>query len=280
MRITVCELPHEPEPLAAAWAGLCEHTRRHAAELVLLPECAFVPAFWEVEPFDSWRWDAAEQLTASWLARLPELSAGHVVGTTPIRVGGQYFNQGYVWSAASGVVPLRCKSFLPDEPGSWERSWFDPGEPVFPAYRAGELAFGLNICTELWALECYAAYAAAGVQAILAPRATSAAMRARWLSVGVVAAVRSGAYSVSSNRVDPAGACGGGGWIIGPDGSILAMTTPRAPFATVDVDLGAADRARTTYPRYVFRDAAASEGGRSTPPAAVATARPCSPPGQ
>lgn len=252
MRITVCELPHEPAALAAAWTGLCDHAARHASELVLLPECAFVPAFWEVEPFDSWRWDDVERLTRTWLERLPELCAGSVVGTIPIRVGGRYFNQGYVWSAASGVVGLRSKSFMPDEPGSWEASWFDPGDPVFPAFRAGGLAFGLNICTELWALECYAAYAAAGVQVILSPRATSAAMRARWLSIGVVAAVRSGAYSVSSNRVEHAGACGGS-WVIAPDGSILAMTTAKAPFATVDVDLAAADRARTTYPRYVFR---------------------------
>ena len=38
MRVTVCELPHEPETLAAAWTALCEHTVRHSSELVLLPE--------------------------------------------------------------------------------------------------------------------------------------------------------------------------------------------------------------------------------------------------
>jgi N-carbamoylputrescine amidase len=37
------------------------------------------------------------------------------------------------------------------------------------------LTFGLNICTELWALETYAGYAARGVQVILSPRATEAA---------------------------------------------------------------------------------------------------------
>lgn len=255
MVVTVCELPHEPAALDAAWAGLCEHTARHATELVLLPECAFVPAFWEVEPFDSWRWEAAEQLSASWLERLSELGADSVAGTMPVRIGGQYFNQGYVWSAACGVVPLRSKYFMPDEPGSWEGRWFDPGDPLFPSFRAGALTFGLNICTELWALESYAAYAAAGVQAVLSPRATGAATGARWLAVGVVAAVRSGAYSLSSNRVDRAGACGGGGWIISPDGSILATTTSKTPFASVDIDLAQSDRARTTYPRYVFGDA-------------------------
>jgi N-carbamoylputrescine amidase len=150
------------------------------------------------------------------------------------------------------VEPLRRKYLLPDEPGSFEARWFDPGDPAFPAFRAGILSFGLNICTELWALETYAAYAEGNVQVVLAPRATAAATSARWLSVGVVAAVRSGAYSVSSNRVDPTGACGGGSWIISPEGQILATTTPASPFATVDVDLAASNEAREAYPRNVL----------------------------
>src|SRR4029079_12004074 len=113
-------------------------------------------------------------------------------------------------------------------------------------------SFGLNICTELWAVETYAVYAARGVPIVLSPRATAAATRTRWLSVGVVAAVRSGAFSVSSNRVDPTGACGGVGWIIDPSGTVLARTSPEAPFATADIELAAAVAARDTYPRYIF----------------------------
>ena len=259
MRITVCELPHEPAALQAAWAGLCEHTARHASELVSLPECAFVPALWEFDAFDCRRWECALQLSETWLGRLHELGAEYVVGTRPIDVEGRPFNQGYIWSPASAVVPLRRKYFLPEEPGSWEARWFDPGDPAFPPFRAGALSFGLNICTELWALETYTAYAAENVQVVLSPRATSATTRARWLSVGVVAAVRSGAYSVSSNRVDRAGTCGGASWVISPEGLVLAATTPAAPFATVDVDLAAWEEMRADHPRYVFtRERAAS----------------------
>lgn len=66
------------------------------------------------------------------------------------------------------------------------------------------------------------------------------------------AAVRWGAFSLSSNRVDPTGACGGFGWIISPDGLVMASTTSEAPFATLDIDLAASNAARDTYPRYVF----------------------------
>ena len=253
MRVTVCELPHEPAALAAAWAGLCRHVSTQASELVLLPEFAFVEPVWETEVFDPARWAAIEALSHAWLARLPELRTTHVVGARPVTLAGRPFNQGFSWAAAAGLTPLRRKFFRPAEPGGWETNWFDRGDPDFPVFRAGALSFGLNICTELWALETYAAYAAQGVQAILAPRATEAATAAKWLSAGVVAAVRSGAFCLSSNRVDPTGACGGAGWIISPDGKVLAQTTPDAPCATIDIDLSAATAARDSYPRYVFR---------------------------
>ena len=169
-------------------------------------------------------------------------------------------NQGYVWSAAAGLRPLRSKYFLPEEPGSWEATWFQRGDPTFPVYYAGPLSFGLNICTELWALETYADYAALGVELLLSPRATASATTARWLAVGVVAAVRSGAFSLSSNRVDTSGRCGGAGWIIDPAGEVLAVTSAAEPFATRDIDLTKVARARNSYPRYVFSPARAESG--------------------
>ena len=265
MRITVCELPHEPDALDAAWAGLCRHTARHRSELVLLPELAFVDPVWEGDVFDPDRWARALARSDSWLERLPELHAAHVVGTRPASIEGRPFNEGYLWSAAGGLAPLRRKYYLPDEPGGWEARWFDRGDPAFPAFHAGSLSFGLNICSEMWALETYPAYAAEGVQMILSPRATAAATTGRWLSVGVVAAVRSGAFSVSSNRVDPTGACGGVGWIIAPDGRILAATSPEAPFATMDLDLDVPAAARAGYPCSIL-DGAEHPGALSFPP--------------
>ncbi|MBP9144570.1 MAG: carbon-nitrogen hydrolase family protein [Thermoanaerobaculia bacterium] len=255
MRVTVAELPHEPWDLEAAWAELCRHTVGASSELVLLPELAFVEPVWESEYPDADRLQQVEELSDLWLKRLPELGVPAVVGARPVRHAGRPSIEAFLWTEGSEEpAPLRRKHFLPDEPGAWEARWFSRGDPLFPVFRARDLTFGVNICTELWALETYAGYAVQGAQAILSPRATATATIDKWLAVGRVAAIRSGAYSLSSNRVDPTGTCGGGGWILDPDGRLLALTLAEEPFATIDLDLASPTSARTTYPRTVFAE--------------------------
>lgn len=254
MRATVVELPHEPAALEEAWSALCRHTRRNDSELVLLPELAFVEAVWEGERPDADRLAAIQRLSDLWLRRLPELGGPTVVGARPRGHEGLFLIEAFLRKGGEDETQsLRRKHYLPDEPGAWEARWFERGEKDFPAFETGALTFGINICTELWALETYSGYVSEGVQAILAPRATAASTLDKWLAVGRVAAVRTGAYCLSSNRVDPSGACGGGGWIFDPDGRLLAATDSEAPFVTVDLDLSAVAAARATYPRSVFR---------------------------
>jgi N-carbamoylputrescine amidase len=265
MRVTVCELPHEPGAFAAAWAALCEHAGSNGSELVLLPELVMAEPVWESGEFDAARWSAAERAGEVLIGRLPELGARYVVGTRAVSVAGRRLNQAFLWSAdgrgRGGVVqPLRSKYLLPDDEGSWEATWFHPGDAEFPAFRAGAVSLGVNICSELWALETYAAYAGLGVELVLSPRATAVETAARWVAAGVVAAVRAGAYSVSSNRVEPTGACGGGGWIIEPGGAVVAITSAGAPFATRALDLTKAAQAKGSYPRNVFPHSRARAG--------------------
>jgi N-carbamoylputrescine amidase len=45
----------------------------------------------------------------------------------------------------------------------------------------------------------------------------------------------------------------GVGWIIEPEeGKVLGLTSAEQPFLTVDVDLTIAEKAKSTYPRYVL----------------------------
>lgn len=252
MRVTVCETPHEPEELDAFWKSLCVHTQIEHSELLVLPEFAFLPPVWQADAFDASVWRNIVAASSMWLGRFQELGCEFVIGARPSTEGGKPYNQGFIWSANFGVSLLRRKRYLPNEPMGWEERWFARGHEEFPVFAAGPMSFGLNICTELWALETYSGYAATQVNAIVSPRATSAGTTEKWISVGTVAAVRTGAFCISSNRVHADGSCGGVGWIIGPDGEILGRTSPRTHFVTRDIDFTMCDVARATYPRYVF----------------------------
>ncbi len=252
MRVTVCELPGQPASLATPWNALCQHTQQAQTELLALPEFAFVEPMWEAERFDPQRWDDAVALTDAWMRRLPELGAACVVGARPVTDGGRPFNEGFAWTPQAGYQRLRRKFYLPDEPGGWEARWFDRGDSTFPSFDIAGHPMALNICTELWALDTFADYAQQGVQAIVTPRATARATLDKWLAMGTVAAVRTGAFSISSNRVDEHGSYGGMGWVIGPDGAVLARTSAQQPICTIDIDLTETQQARQTYPRYVF----------------------------
>jgi N-carbamoylputrescine amidase len=260
MRVTVCELPHEPTALASAWSALFEHAARQRSALVLLPELAFVEPFWESAQFDQHRWDRITETCNAWIGRLHELDVDYVVGTRPATRDGHHYNEGFLWHHSQLFVSLRRKYFMPDEQRGWESHWFTRGDAKFPCFDAGSLRFGLNICTEIWALETYAAYAASDVSAVMCPRATSATTREKWLAAGVVAAVRSGAYCLSSNRAQGGESGGGCGWIIGPDGDVLAQTSAQSPFVTHEIDPAVAAAARSTYPRYALAPATENAG--------------------
>ncbi|MFT7775539.1 carbon-nitrogen hydrolase family protein [Roseateles sp.] len=252
MRITVCEIPDEASPGGAVWRDLCEHLRAARPDLLLLPEFAFLPAVWEQPVANAALWQTALQRFQALIAALPQLACSWVVGAGPATVSGQRFNQGFAWSAATGLRRLRSKAYLPNEEGSWEANWFQPGPRRFPPFCAGDLRFGLNVCTELWALDSVCRYPSHMVHAVLTPRATGAASTERWVGLAQAVATRTGAYSASSNRWHPDGRCGGVGWLIDPDGRELVRTSAHEPFVTVKIDLSACTAARARYPRYVF----------------------------
>lgn len=118
MRATVCELPYQPALLEPAWEALATHVRHEGAELVLLPEFAFVEPVWESTPFDPGRWAAAVALSDAWMARLNELGAVWVVGARPVTVAGRHYNQGFIWSAEGGL-PAAAAQVLPAPGARW-----------------------------------------------------------------------------------------------------------------------------------------------------------------
>jgi N-carbamoylputrescine amidase len=256
MKITVCELPNEPHDLAPAWALLVDHVAQNKSDLVLLPEMPFYRWLSQSKEVDLDEWQRAVAAHEEWIARLDELAPATVVSSRPVIEGGTPRNVGFIWEPDTGAVDVHAKRYLPDEPGFWEASWYRRGDGDFSIAHTSKAKIGFLICTELWFSRHAREYGKQGAQIIVCPRATPTSTAPKWLAGGQAAAVISGAFCLSSNLAGPTsdgGDFAGVGWIVEPEeGEILGRTSLADPFLTVDVNLAEADRAKSTYPRYVL----------------------------
>lgn len=255
LRVAVCQLDSRAQHREATLGALARHVARTGADLVVLPEMPFA-AWLAADPIpDAAAWQRAADEHDAAVARLDELGAAAVVASRPtVRPDGGRRNAAFVWTPGTGAARVRDKYYLPDEAGYWEASWYDRGELSFDTCRVLGATVAVPVCTDLWFMEGAREYARRGVDLLCLPRATPYETLSKWLAGGQVAAVCSGAYCLSSNQWDPDGAgvdCGGLGWVVGPDGDVLATTTPDEPFVTVEIDLATARHAKSTYPRYV-----------------------------
>ena len=254
MRVTVCELADAPNSFAKEWEQLVEHVKTESSQLVLLPEMPFCSWFAVTDQFNGELWQQAVETHDVWLRRLIELTPALVLGSRPVDDRGRRLNQGFVWDQTAGYRAAHLKYYLPNEDGFWEASWYERGDGRFIPISCGAAQTGFQICTDLWFMEHARAYGKAGVHLLVNPRATAQPTLDKWLAGGRAAAVVAGAYSLSSNRVSkevPGLTFGGQGWIIGPDGEVLGLTSSERPFLTMDIDLREAECAKSTYPRYV-----------------------------
>jgi N-carbamoylputrescine amidase len=247
LRVTVCEL--RAERLDEEWPALAEHVSAQSSDVVLLPEMGLAPWFARDRTFDADRWGAAVKAHERHLAeRLGDLGRAAVLGSVPIDDAGHRQNEAFV-ADADGLRAAHRKYHLPDEEGFWEASWYERGDGRFELVEAAGARTGFLICTELWFMHHARAYGEAGAHLLAVPRCTPVETLDKWLAGGRAAAVIAGAFTLSANHGDER--FGGQGWIVGPDGDVLAITSRDEPFATVQIDLDLAEDAKSTYPRYV-----------------------------
>ncbi len=234
------------------WELLAAHVKKESSELVLLPEMPFHYWFAASPKYDPKVWGDAVGSHQAWVKRLSELGSKVVMGSRPVNRGARRLNEGFVWVDKAGASGVHFKSYLPNDGGYFEASWYDRGDRQFTPFEASGTLVGMMICSDIWAMPHARAYGKKGVHLIAVPRATEEAMTEKWVAGGKVAAVVSGAFCISSNRVGQRGEAnfGGSGWVIGPDAQVLGLTSWDKPFVTVDIDLKEAERSKKTYPRY------------------------------
>jgi N-carbamoylputrescine amidase len=268
VRLVVCEAAPEMVAGDPSWRALVEAVRRHGPDIVLLNEM----------PFGAWiaseeRPDAAVAAEScrrhdDGLRCLSDLGAPVVLGTRAATESGRTVNQGFVWDADRGLLPVHTKQFFPDEPGYYEARWFERGETHFHVASARGIDVGFLICTEVWFTEWARHYGRQGAHLIVVPRATPKASIDNWRTAIRMAAMVSGCYVASSNRAgaDSRGQeFGGHGWIVDPNGQILAETAAEQPVVTAEIDVERVAAAKTEYPRYVEELPKKGDEGRRTP---------------
>lgn len=250
MRVTVCELPDDRSAFEASWNALIAHVKEQRSDLLLLPEFPFSAWFARTPHFEPQVWQRAQAEHDAMIDRLSEqLATTVVLGTRPVLEDGRHFNRAFYWAAEDGYKGVHDKYYFPEEADFYERDWFDRNRRDFTLAHVRDLALGFLICTEVMFNEWARYYGRQGANIIAVPRA--AVEHDRWLVATRMAAFTSGAFVISSNRVDNS-LFAGQGFIIDPDGEVLASTSRQQPFATVAIDLSKSSQAKKTYPRDVL----------------------------
>ncbi|MBB4291520.1 N-carbamoylputrescine amidase [Rhizobium leguminosarum] len=184
------------------------------------------------------------------LSRLPFRA---VISSRPILSKGKLVNEAF--ALVDGRYEfLHQKHYFPAESGWQEQAWFETERSGFDVAQIAGIKVGTLLCTELMFPEKARWLGRLGADLIAVPRATGLDHR-MWRTAASMAAIVSGAYVISSNRVgqhdDASPRFGGGGIIVDTDGNEVGMTARWDPAISVDLDMTLAGAAKSRYPVYV-----------------------------
>lgn len=247
----VSEVFWQPDGAVRLRERLAEAAER-GADLAVLPEIPlnpWRPATREVvdedaEPMDGPRARLQAEAAA-------EAKIGLVGGIIHRDATGRRTNRALVHDRNGTLRASYDKLHLPDEPGFWETSHYEPGTEAPERIDAFGLPIGVQICSDNNRPEGSRLLGAKGAMAVLIPRATEERTYQRWKLVFRANALTSAVYVLSVTRPDPeAGVLIGGPSIaVDPDGDVMLETTDRLSLVTLEAEL--VRRARTGYPGYL-----------------------------
>lgn len=220
------------------------------AELAVLPEFPMDPWFpvrrerreTDAEPPGGAR--AQAQAAAARRAGVALVGGALVVDPA----SGRRHNETWVFDRAGRRVGTYRKAHLPEEPGFWEASQYDPGDDPPERIEIDGLPIGIQTCSDNQRPMGTHALAAMGARLIVAPRATESATWDRWRLV-FRANARTAAVWIATVTRPPEGGTiptGGPSALFSPEGDVVLET--EACLAIVEVADDAIDAARRGYP--------------------------------
>ncbi len=265
----ISEVFWEPDGVARLRDRLAEAVER-GADIAVLPELPLNE--WRPSTKDA-RDEDAEPMNGERARAQAEAAAeagiglvGGIIHRDPDT--GRRTSRALVIDASGSVVSTYEKLHLPEEPGFWETSHYEPGTEPPRRIDVFGLPVGVQICSDNNRPEGTHLLGADGALAVLIPRATEEKTYQRWKTVFRANALTSCLYVLSVNRPHPEDGVliGGPSVAFDPNGEVLLETTDA--LAVVTLDRAVVEEARRAYPGYLpvrarlYADAWAEIAGR------------------
>jgi N-carbamoylputrescine amidase len=253
LKVAVAQWPDGLRPGDMTWKKIAAEVAAQAPDVLVTNEMPFGHWLAEAESYDPDLAQASVSLHEEGMGALAELRVPVVFSSRPVSGGLVLANEAFAL-VEGRYRSLHQKHYFPQEPGFYEQAWFELQVPGFQAVEVAGLKIGVLLCTELMFNRHALDYGRAGVQLIIAPRASGTDHR-YWEVACAMAAIVSGAYLVTANRtaVAPRGqAFGGRGMVFSPQGIELAPVVAGGDLILCyELNLAASEAAKMAYPCYV-----------------------------
>lgn len=252
MKISFIESPEGLLASGAKWQKLEEQIASENPDVLVKNEM----------PFGNWLAAAKEyssevvkeSITAhdAGLEALKQLNITTILSSRPVPFKGKLANEAF--ALVNGEYKFaHQKHYFPEEPGYYETNWFANEKPGFDVIETNGLVVGVLLCTELFFNEWARSYGRQGAHLIVVQRATEERVE-HWKTAAAMAAIVSGCYVVSSNRVgrfDDNLDFGGIGFAYAPNGTLISETSDEKPVVSIDLDFDLIKNQQKNYPCYV-----------------------------
>src|SRR5882724_3067681 len=252
LKIAFVEWPEDLSTGDPQWIALRDSVTAVHADILVTNELPFGPWLANGPVFSKDEAHLSVRAHEKGLEGLIDFALPAVISSRPVRNGKRLANEAFVLE--EGVTrPLHRKQYFPDEPGWFESEWYAGDDSGFAVAKVLGIKVGVLLCTEAMFNERARAYGRQQTSLVVIPRASGTAVRS-WKIAGAMAALVSGAYVVSSNRVGRSKGgtrFGGRGFAYEPHGRLLAGTTRSKPVQTLELDPTMAADAQRAYPCHV-----------------------------
>lgn len=244
-----------PEGLLAGdrqWDKLKDLVTAARPDVLVTNELPFGPWIAEAAVFSKAEADLSIRAHQQGIEALIDLKLPAILSSRPVWSGNRLANEAFVLE--KGIArPLHRKHYFPNEPGWFESEWYAGDGSGFEVTDILGIKVGVLLCTDAMFNERARAYGRQKASLIVIPRASGMNIEP-WKIAGAMAALVSGAYVVSSNRVGRGARgteFGGGGFAYAPHAKLLSVTSSANPLQTFDLDPKLSASAQLDYPCYV-----------------------------